>query len=45
VYQRISNAVLDCTLAAGARLPLSIARGTIELAYALLADEGYVTLT
>jgi len=50
VYQRISNAVLDGTLAAGARLPssrslagqLSIARGTIELAYALLADEGYV---
>jgi GntR family transcriptional regulator/MocR family aminotransferase len=50
VYQRIRNAVLDGTLAPGARLPssrslagqLSIARGTIELAYALLADEGYV---
>src|ERR1700745_3396399 len=50
VYERISNAVLDGTLAPGARLPssrslagqLSIARGTIELAYALLADEGYV---
>ena len=50
VYQRVRNAVLDGTLASGARLPssrslagqLSIARGTIELAYALLADEGYV---
>ena len=50
VYQRVRNAVLDGTLAHGARLPssrslagqLSIARGTIELAYALLADEGYV---
>src|SRR5215469_11458240 len=50
VYQRIRNAVLDGTLAPGARLPssrslagqLSIARGTIELAYALLTDEGYV---
>ena len=50
VYQRVRNAVLDGTLAPGARLPssrslagqLSIARGTIELAYALLADEGYV---
>jgi GntR family transcriptional regulator / MocR family aminotransferase len=50
VYQRVRNAVLDGTLGPGARLPssrslagqLSIARGTIELAYGLLADEGYV---
>src|SRR5262245_66571755 len=50
VYQRVRNAVLDGTLASGARLPssrslagqLSIARGTIEMAYALMADEGYV---
>ena len=49
VYERIRNAVLDGTLAPGVRLPssrslaaqLSIARGTIELAYALLVDEGY----
>src|SRR5262249_44660984 len=50
VYQRIRNAVLDGTLAPGARLPssrslagqLSVARGTVALAYALVADEGYV---
>jgi GntR family transcriptional regulator / MocR family aminotransferase len=50
VYQRIREAILDGTLPSGASLPstrslagqLSTARGTIELAYALLADEGYV---
>src|SRR6266705_7218538 len=50
VYQRIRDAILDGTLPPGASLPstrslagqLSTARGTIELAYALLAGEGYV---
>ena len=50
VYQRIRDAILDGTLAPGASLPssrslaaqLSTARGTIELAYALLAGEGYI---
>ncbi len=50
VYQRIREAILDGTLPPGASLPstrslagqLSTARGTIELAYALLAGEGYV---
>src|SRR6266702_2418573 len=50
VYQRIRAAILDGTLPPGASLPssrslagqLSTARGTIELAYALLVGEGYV---
>src|SRR5262249_49854938 len=50
VYHRIREAILDGTLPPGASLPstrslagqLSTARGTIELAYALLAGEGYV---
>jgi GntR family transcriptional regulator/MocR family aminotransferase len=50
VYQRIREAILDGTLPPGASLPstrslagqLSTARGTIELAYALLVGEGYV---
>src|SRR5262245_9468747 len=50
IYQRIREAILDGTLPPGASLPstrslagqLSTARGTIELAYALLAGEGYV---
>jgi GntR family transcriptional regulator / MocR family aminotransferase len=50
VYQRIRDAILDGTLPPGASLPstrslaaqLSTARGTIELAYALLVGEGYV---
>ena len=48
VYQRIREAILDGTLPPGASLPstrslagqLSTARGTIELAYALLVGEG-----
>jgi len=50
VYQRIRDAILDGTLPPGASLPssrslaaqLSIARGTIELAYTLLAGEDYI---
>jgi GntR family transcriptional regulator / MocR family aminotransferase len=50
VYQRIRDAILDGTLPPGASLPstrslaaqLSTARGTIELAYALLVGEGYI---
>jgi GntR family transcriptional regulator/MocR family aminotransferase len=50
VYQRIRSAILDGTLPPGSSLPstrslagqLSTARGTIELAYALLGGEGYV---
>jgi GntR family transcriptional regulator / MocR family aminotransferase len=50
VYQRIRDAILDGTLPPGAGLPssrslagqLSTARGTVELAYALLVGEGYV---
>src|SRR5262249_42234910 len=50
VYQRIREAILDGTLPPGTPLPssrslagqLSTARGTIELAYALLVGEGYV---
>jgi GntR family transcriptional regulator / MocR family aminotransferase len=50
VYQRIREAILDGTLPPGASLPstrslagqLSTARGTIELAYALLVGEGYI---
>src|SRR5215470_15373266 len=50
IYGRIVAAVLDGRLAPGARLPsarslaaqLSIARGTVETAYQLLAGEGYI---
>src|SRR5215831_2118890 len=50
IYGRVSAAVLDGRLPPGARLPsarslaaqLSIARGTVETAYQLLAGEGYV---
>ncbi len=50
IYGRIAGAVLDGRLAPGARLPsarslaaqLSIARGTVETAYQLLAGEGYI---
>src|SRR5499433_3423293 len=50
IYGRISAAVLDGRLRPGARLPsarslaaqLSIARGTVETAYQLLAGEGYI---
>jgi GntR family transcriptional regulator/MocR family aminotransferase len=50
IYGRIAAAVLDGRLAPGARLPsarslaaqLSIARGTVETAYQLLAGEGYI---
>ncbi|HEV2677942.1 MAG TPA: PLP-dependent aminotransferase family protein [Aliidongia sp.] len=50
LYRRISAAVLDGTLAIGARLPsarslasqLGIARGTVEAAYGQLAGEGYI---
>src|SRR6266576_6422643 len=50
VYQRVRDAILDGTLRPGATLPssrslaaqLSTARGTIELAYAVLAGEGYI---
>jgi GntR family transcriptional regulator / MocR family aminotransferase len=50
VYQRIRDAILDGTLSPGASLPssrslaaqLSTARGTIELAYTLLAGEDYI---
>ena len=50
VYQRIRDAILDGTLSPGALLPssrslaaqLSTARGTIELAYTLLAGEDYI---
>jgi GntR family transcriptional regulator / MocR family aminotransferase len=50
VYQRIREAILNGTLPPGASLPstrslagqLSTARGTVELAYALLVGEGYV---
>lgn len=50
LYSRIAEAVLAGRLAPGARLPsarslaaqLSVARGTVEAAYQLLAGEGYV---
>ena len=50
LYERIREAILDGALAPGTSLPstrsladqLSTARGTIELAYALLVGEGYV---
>src|SRR5262245_14135928 len=50
IYGRIAGAVLDGRLAPGSRLPsarslaaqLSIARGTVETAYQLLAGEGYI---
>ena len=50
IYGRVSAAVLDGRLPPGARLPsarslaaqLSIARGTVETAYQLLAGEGYI---
>jgi GntR family transcriptional regulator / MocR family aminotransferase len=50
LYRRISAAVLDGTLAEGARLPsaralasqLGVARGTVEAAYGQLAGEGYI---
>jgi GntR family transcriptional regulator/MocR family aminotransferase len=50
IYSRITRAVLDGGLAPGARLPsarslaaqLAIARGTVEMAYQLLAGEGYI---
>ena len=50
IYNRIAGAVLDGRLAPGARLPsarslaaqLSIARGTVETAYQVLAGEGYI---
>src|SRR6516165_2004188 len=49
VYQRIRQAILEGTLPPGSTLPssrslaaqLSTARGTVELAYALLVSEGY----
>ncbi|HEY3148591.1 MAG TPA: PLP-dependent aminotransferase family protein, partial [Dongiaceae bacterium] len=50
IHARIASAVLDGRLAPGARLPsarslaaqLSIARGTVDAAYQLLAGEGYI---
>ncbi|HEU4826507.1 MAG TPA: PLP-dependent aminotransferase family protein, partial [Dongiaceae bacterium] len=50
IRDRIAGAVLDGRLAPGARLPsarslaaqLSIARGTVDAAYQLLAGEGYI---
>src|SRR5262245_5681087 len=50
IHGRIASAVLDGRLAPGARLPsarslaaqLSIARGTVDAAYQLLAGEGYI---
>src|SRR5262249_52694365 len=50
VHQRIRDAILDGPLPPGASLPssrslaaqLSTARGTIELAYTLLAGEDYI---
>ncbi|MGE0746431.1 MAG: PLP-dependent aminotransferase family protein [Rhodospirillales bacterium] len=50
IYERIRDAILDGDLAPGARLPstrslasqLSVARGTVDTAYAMLAGDGYV---
>jgi len=50
IHGRIASAVLDGRLAPGVRLPsarslaaqLSIARGTVDAAYQLLAGEGYI---
>ena len=50
IYQRIADAVLDGRLPPGSRLPsarslaaqLAIARSTVDMAYQLLAGEGYV---
>jgi GntR family transcriptional regulator/MocR family aminotransferase len=50
LYERIRQAILKGNLAPGTRLPssrslasqLATARGTVELAYAMLASEGYV---
>lgn len=52
IYRRIADAVLAGRLAPGTRLPsarslaaqLSIARGTVEAAYQMLAGEGYVVM-
>lgn len=52
IYRRIADAVLAGRLVPGARLPsarslaaqLSIARGTVEAAYQMLAGEGYVVM-
>ena len=49
VYQRLRSEILAGRLAAGARLPssrtlasqLGVARGTVEVAYQMLAGEGY----
>jgi GntR family transcriptional regulator/MocR family aminotransferase len=50
IYQRIRGAILSRALPPGARLPssrslagqLSVARGTVDAAYQLLAGEGYI---
>lgn len=50
IYERIRDAILDGDLTPGARLPstrslasqLSVARGTVDTAYAMLAGDGYV---
>src|SRR5258708_12040310 len=50
IYERIRGAILSGELRAGARLPsarslasqLTVARGTVETAYQILAAEGYV---
>lgn len=52
IHRRIADAVLAGHLVSGARLPsarslaaqLSIARGTVETAYQMLAGEGYVVM-
>ncbi|HLI12158.1 MAG TPA: PLP-dependent aminotransferase family protein [Alphaproteobacteria bacterium] len=50
IYERIRKAILSGNLPPGAKLPstrslssqLAIARGTVELAYEMLAGEGYI---
>src|SRR5580693_1577508 len=51
VYGRIKSAITEGRLAPGERLPstrslavqLGVARGTVDVAYARLAGEGYIT--
>lgn len=50
VYDRVRAAIIDGSMQAGARLPsarslaaqLNVARGTVDLVYARLADEGFI---
>ncbi|WP_162875519.1 PLP-dependent aminotransferase family protein [Sphingomonas crusticola] len=50
IYDRVRGSIVDGQLAPGARLPsarvmaqeMGVARGTVDMAYAILAGEGYI---